>query len=284
MDYRKMIVAAGALVCASTLLGVESANVVGYQNVTNTASQKCYNGSTFYKIAEGKLTLGEVGVDAKFSACSDTLTILNQYGGIKGMYYYVDQANIDIMKDYFVDSSKAVVGWYDADLYDNWDWESDLPNANSETLEDGEAVMLQVGVDGAAIVVSGGVDTEDINLECDAGKKSFRCNCTPVDITLGDIVANSAFSACSDTLTILNQYGGIKNMYYYVDQANIDIMKDYFVDSSKAVVGWYDADLYDNWDWESDLPNANAVAVPSASGFMIQVGTNKAGVIIPSAL
>ena len=200
------------------------------------------------------------------------------------MYYYVDQANIDIMKDYFVDSSKAVVGWYDADLYDNWDWESDLPNANSETLEDGEAVMLQVGVDGAAIVVSGGVDTEDINLECDASKKSFRCNCTPVDITLGDIVANSAFSACSDTLTILNQYGGIKNMYYYVDQANIDIMKDYFVDSSKAVVGWYDADLYDNWDWESDLPNANAVAVPSASGFMIQVGTNKAGVIIPSAL
>lgn len=253
-------------------------------NVTNTASQKCYNGSTFYKISEGKLTLGEVGVDAKFSPCSDSLTLLNQYGGIKGMYYYVDQANIDIMKDYFADSTKAVVGWYDADLYDNWDWESDLPNANSVELEDGEAAMLQVGVDGASIVVSGGVDTEDIDLQCDANKKSFRCNCTPIGITLGDVLANTAFSPCSDSLTILNQYGGIKNMYYYVDQENIDIMKEYFADSAKAVVGWYDADLYDNWDWESDLPNANEVTLAPGAGFMLQVGTNTAGVIIPSAL
>ncbi len=253
-------------------------------NVTNTASQKCYNGSTFYKLTEGKLTLGEIGVDDKFSSGSDSLTLLNQYGGIKGMYYYVDQDNIDIMKDYFVDSSKAVVGWYDADLYDNWDWESDLPNANSVELEDGEAAMLQVGVDGASIVVSGGVDTEDIDLQCEANKKSFRCNCTPVAITLGDILANAAFSSGSDSLTILNQYGGIKNMYYYVNQENIDIMKDYFTDSSKAVVGWYDADLYDNWDWESDLPNANDVPLAAGAGFMLQVGTNKAGVIIPSAL
>ena len=257
---------------------------MGYASVTNTAGQKCYNGSTFYKLAGGKLTLGEIGVDAKFSPCTDTLTLLNQYGGIKGMYYYVDEVNANIMKDYFADSTKAVVGWYDADLYDDWDWKSDLPNANSVTLEDGEAAMLQVGNDGAALVVSGGVDAEDIDLQCESGKKAFRCNCTPVAITLGDIVANNAFSPLSDSLTILNQYGGIKNVYFYVDEATANIMKGYFVDSTKAVVGWYDADLYNAWDWESDLPNANDVPLAAGAGFMLQVGTDTAGVIIPSAL
>ena len=136
-----------------TVFALESANIVGYQNVTNTASQKCFNGSTFYKITEGKLTLGEIGVDAKFSSGSDTLTILNQWGGIKKMCYYVDQANIDIMKDYFVDSSKAVVGWYDADLYDNWDWESDLPNANAVAVPSASGFMLQVSTNKGGVII-----------------------------------------------------------------------------------------------------------------------------------
>ena len=255
---------------------------MGYQGISTESGKKHFFGSTFSTISGAKVKLGDIGTENGFIACSDTLIILNEFGGTKGCYYYMDEDNVASVRS-VPGNEDAPIGWYEADAYDNWDWGSVLPNANNVELEYGESVMLEVGNDGASLFFNGQVDQEDVERKCEAGKKAFRCNSTPVAITLGDLKANSLIIACSDTLIILNEFGGTKGCYYYMDEDNVASVRS-VPGNEDAPIGWYDADAYDNWDWDSVLPNANNVELPAGEGFMLEVGNDDAGVIVPSAL
>ena len=254
-------------IAAVSAFAVESANIVGYQNVNGAASQKAMIGATFQKIAGTGMTLGDVGVNDSFVELSDMLTLLNEYGGAAGVYVYMTATTA---ADFGLEA-----GWYDNDEISTWDGESPLINKNSVELYDGEAMMLQVSSSDAALVFAGAVPDEAVELECAAGQKTFLSNCTPVDRTLGDITVNASFAELADMLTILNEYGGAAGVYVYMTATTA---ADFGLEA-----GWYDNDEISTWDGESPLL-PQAIALPAGKGFMLQVAADGAAVIVPAAL
>ena len=264
---KKLMIAAVASIAAVGAFAVESANVVGYQNVNGAASQKAMIGATFQKIAGTGMTLGDVGINESFVELSDTLTLLNEYGGAAGVYVYMTETTAT--------EFGFTEGWYGSDDISNWDGESPLVNQNSVELYDGEAMMLEVSSDDAALVFAGAVPDMAVELECAAGQKTFLSNCTPVDRTLSNITVNAEFVELSDTLTILNEYGGAAGVYVYMTATTAA--------EFGFEAGWYDGDEVSNWDGESPLL-PQAVALPAGKGFMLEVATDGAAVIVPAAL
>ena len=127
MDYRKMIVAAGALVCASTLLGVESANVVGYTGTAMPASGAKGMGASFFNVTTGgTMTYADItvtGYSGEISGTSIYMKKLDEYGrGTGAVAYWLD----------CIDEGDTYYGWYDAD------WES----LNDTSVAIGEALWV----------------------------------------------------------------------------------------------------------------------------------------------
>ena len=263
----KKLIALAAVATCGAALAVESANIVGYQNVNGAASQKAMIGATFQKIAGTGMTLGDVGVNDSFVELSDTLTLLNEYGGAAGVYVYMTKTTAT--------DFGFTEGWYDNEEISTWDGESPLINKNSVELYDGEAMMLQVSSSDAALVFAGAVPDEAVELECAAGQKTFLSNCTPVDRSLGDLTVNATFVELSDTLTILNEFGGAAGVYVYMSATTA---ADFGLEA-----GWYDNEEISTWDGESPLL-PQVVALPAGKGFMLQVADDGAAVIVPAAL
>ena len=224
-------------------------------------------GATFQKITTGSMTLGDVKVNDDFVELSDTLTLLDEYGGAAGVYVYMTATTAT--------EFGFTEGWYLNDDISNWDGESPLINQNDVTLYDGEAAMVEASSDSAALVFAGAVADQAVELECEGGKKMFLSNCTPVDRTLSNITVNAAFVELSDTLTILDEYGGAAGVYVYMTATTA---ADFGFEA-----GWYDNDAISNWDGESPL--APVVAeLPAGKGFMLEVASDGAAVIVPAAL
>jgi len=224
-------------------------------------------GATFQKVSGTDMTLGDVGINDSFGELGDTVTILNEYGGAAGVYVYMTAATAT--------EFGFTEGWYLGDDISNWDGESALVNQNSVTLYDGESLMVEVSSDDAALVFAGLVSDTATELGCTAGTKTFLSNCTPVSRTLGDITVNADFGELSDTLTMLNEYGGAAGVYVYMTAATAA--------EFGFTAGWYDGDAISNWDGESALVPVNT-ELPPGQGFMLEVGTDGAAVIIPAAL
>ena len=224
-------------------------------------------GATFQKIAGTGMTLGDVGVNDSFVELSDMLTLLDEYGGAAGVYVYMTATTA---ADFGLEA-----GWYDNDEISTWDGESPLATQNAVTLYDGEAMMAEVSSDNAALVFAGAVPDTAVELECAAGQKTFLSNCTPVDRTLGNITVNASFAELSDMLTILDEYGGAAGVYVYMTATTA---ADFGLEA-----GWYDNDEISTWDGESPLA-PQVVALPAGKGFMLEVATDGAAIIVPAAL
>ena len=241
--------------------------IVGYQNVNAQASKKAMIGATFQKVATGDTTLGDVKVNDGFVELSDTLTLLNEYGGAAGVYVYLTAETAA--------SFNLTEGWYLNDDVSNWDGESPLLDQNAVALYDGEAMMVEASSDAAALVFAGAVADTAVELECEPGKKTFLSNCTPVDRSLNDITVNSTFVELSDTLTVLNEFGGAAGVYVYISAATAG---DFGLEP-----GWYDNDAVSNWDGETPLAPVS-VNLPAGKGFMLEVASEGAAIVVPAAL
>ncbi|MBQ3672552.1 MAG: hypothetical protein II924_03225 [Kiritimatiellae bacterium] len=257
-----------------------ASDIVGYQNLDVLNGGKSYVGATFARVTGGSTTLGDFGVNENFAPMSDTLTLLDEYGGEAGVYEYLSKEIADAYND--GTGFTFVPGWYDLDAFNNWDGESTLPSSNSVALYDGEAMMIQSGSDDAALVSSGAVEKQAVELECYANKKTFLCNASPKTVNFGQITVNEEFAPMSDTLTFLNQYGGEASVYEYLSQELADAYND--GTGFSFVPGWYDYYAFNDWDGESTLPCANANQISAGAGFMIQTASEGAAIVIPSAL
>lgn len=214
------------------------------------------------------MTMGDVGVNELFAPITDTIYTIDGFGGVDKMYYYVDADTASVFG--------GTAGWYyDTDI-DNWDGESSLSCRNGDTLEIGQMLCVSCGTDGAALVFSGEVSAEDIALSIDTSVRNFLVNCTPSNITMGDITVNELFAPITDTVYTIDGYGGVAKMYYYVD-----------ADTASAfggTAGWYyDTDI-DNWDGESAVTCHNDDPIAAGQGLVVSSGTDGAALIIPSAL
>ena len=279
---KKLMITAAAALCAAVGLadGISSQNVVGYQNVNGAANQKAFIGSTFERADGMPVTLGDIGINDSFAPLSDTVTILNEYGGEEMVFVYMDSDTANGLKEDL--GLDFVAGWYDYYELDSWDEESLLPNYNSKTLEYGQSLMLQVADSNAAFVFSGAVSALDPELSCKAQAKAFRANCTPLQLTMGDVLVNEFFAPLSDTVTFLNEYGGEKKVYVYMDADTATGLKDDL--GLDFVAGWYDYYELEAWDEESLLPNYNSEILAPGAGFMVQASSDDAALILPSPL
>ena len=231
------------------------------------AGKKAMIGATFQKISGANVTLGDIGINDSFVELSDMVTILNEYGGAAGVYVYMTGTTA---ADFGLEE-----GWYDNDEISNWDGESALVNQNSVSLYEGESLMVEVSSDDAALVFSGLVPDTATELECYPGQKTFLSNSTPVSRTLGDLTINANFVELSDMLTMLNAYGGAAGVYVYMTATTA---ADFGLSA-----GWYDNDEISNWDGESALVPVNT-ALPPGQGFMVEVASDGAAIIVPAAL
>ena len=119
MKMKKLMIAASAALCATVGLGIESANIVGYQNnglVNDTLNWLCHS----FKAVDGSLwTLADLIPSDDFSYSS--LQFLSATGSTKkftltngdeveGAFEYWRQDEID--PDTLPAGASAVTGWY----------------------------------------------------------------------------------------------------------------------------------------------------------------------------
>ena len=277
---KKLMFAIAAVSAGICMADVTSANVVGYEGVSVKASQKCYVGMTFQKLTNEGLKLGDFGVNADYAPMSDTLTLLDEFGGTAGTYIYMSQELADAYND--GTGFEFVKGWYDYDEMNDWQGDCTVPHKNGVNLYDGEAPMIQASSDDADLVFAGQVNNQIIPLPCRAGKKTYLCNASPVEIDFGTITVNEFFAPMSDTLTFLDQFGGTEATYIYMTKELADAYND--GTGFTFVAGWYDYDEMNAWQGDCTVPSYNSKKIPAGQGFMLQVSDDAAELQIPAAL
>ena len=143
------------------------------------------------------------------------------------------------------------VGWYDNTEWGNWGWDTEpVPTCyNYVQLEPGEAVLIQPSTTKGGLIFNGQVATDDIEVKGNAMEKTYRCNCSPVKISLGQIKPNANFFPQTDLLTIMSATGGNKGQYVYIDEQLVKEVKDCGYDIE---VGWYENVEWGNWGWDTE--------------------------------
>ena len=183
-------------------------------------------------------------------------------GTVKAIFSYWDE-----------DDASDGAGWYlDAD-------EDAEYNQNSRVIPFGDGYLVnRAGTEtGAALVYSGEVDTEPVTKSLNADF-NFLGNCSPTDITFGDITPNDKFVNSSIQLltsggatakVTVEGLGNVKAIFSYWDE-----------DDASDGAGWYlDAD-------EDAEYNQNGRVIQAGSGFLVNRAGTEAGatITIPSAL
>ena len=246
-----------------------------------TQGKKCYIGMTFQKLTNEGFNLGDFGINSDFVPMSDTLTILNEFGGTDADYIYMPQEIADAYND--GTGFEFVKGWYDLKDLNAWQGDCTLQCKNSVKLYDGEAAMIQSGAEGTpALVFAGQVNNQIIPLPCRAGKKTYLCNASPVEVEFGEITVNESFVTMSDTLTFINEFGGTEMDCVYMIKDIADAYND--GTGFTFVPGWYNLAELNAWQGDCTLPNYNARKIPAGQGFMLQVSDDAAELQIPAAL
>ena len=183
-------------------------------------------------------------------------------GEVKAIFTYWDE-----------DDAMDGAGWYlDAD-------EDAEYNQNSRVIPfgDGYLVDRSTGEPDAELVYSGEVLNTPVTKALQA-KFNFLGNCSPTDITFGDLTPNASFVNSSIQLlttggatakVTVAGLGEVKAIFTYWDE-----------DDAMDGAGWYlDAD-------EDAEYNQNSRVIPAGSGFLVDRSTGEpdATITIPSAL
>ena len=263
---------------------VRNPSAVGYQNKPVVGGVYNMNVGTFLTIGKAKadMTFGDIKASMDFLFGQDTIMTLTPNGGRTG----------DIMT-YLTEEEAATFeipglhgGWYDYD-YVNYEWSGDCPIPeekcfNNVKLPFGTMYVVQ-GTEGATIDYAGEVLNAAHQFTIVGGQYNMIGNATPVDIKMGDVVADINFLFGQDTIMTLTPNGGRTG----------DIMT--YLTAEEAATfeipglhaGWYDYN-YVNYEWTGDCPIPedkcfNTMNVPAGYGFIAQ-GTEGSIVEIPSPL
>ena len=241
---KKLMIAASAALCATaSLLAVESANIVGYQN-KEVRQYLSVQLATFEDVgAEGVdiQNIKPVAPDGEDISSGDfTIQIYGATGAQTASYAWVLGEDID---DGYPD------GWYEED------WETLVV----KTFDAGEAFNLSMAVAGASLQYAGQVNGEEISVPV-RKYLSAQGNLRPAPVDIQDILpiveAGDTLESGDFTIQIYGPTGAQTASYAYVLGADID---DGYAD------GWYEE------DWET------LVVKTFAAGEGFNVSAAKAG-------
>ena len=256
--------------------GVESANVVGYQNKA-LAGGAAFNltVNTFKAVGKDadKMTLGDITASDDWTTGNDEVKTLLANGAVDKAYTYVPAA--------LAEEVGCPAGWY---LTDDVLDESKVENLgeyckNSDPLPLGNGLLVLVGSASTTLTYAGEVLTEDQPITLKGGAAfNITGNISPVNMTLGDITGSDDWTTGNDELKTLLDNGAVDKAYTYVPPA--------LAEEVGCPAGWY---LTDDVLDESKVEKLgeyckNSVPVAAGEAFIVLVGSGATTITIPTAL
>ena len=246
---------------------VYSQNIVGYQQKALTQNGYTFTGATFVPVGmDGSaMTLSEIKANANFVPFEDSIQIFDSAGSLVALVTYVSQAKL---VEWEMEETNEP-GWYDLVDEELAAGPLDIP------LPFGYGVTAFTGYAGAALVYAGEVVQDDVRISLIQGGYTFAVNVAPVDLLLGDIVANANFVPFEDSIQIFDSTGAPVALATYVSQAKL---VEWEMEETNEP-GWYD--LVDE-----ELTGATYNDIPMLAGDGMTVFTGYSGVelIIPNPL
>ena len=275
MDYKKTIAAlAVAATTAAMAEGIVSSSVVGYQNAT--FENKGYNiaAATFVPVVgdADDMTLGDLVPNDDFvdsSICfltSGGATAKVTFGGkqVAAKYVYAREE----------DEPEDGIGWY---LFADDDYSV---NQNDVAVPFGSGYLIsRSGAESdAALVYSGAVKTTPTALGFAVKGYNITGNCSPIDITLGDITPNDDF--VDSSICFLTSGGATAKVTFGGKQVAAKYVYARAEDEPEDGIGWY---LFADDDYSV---NQNDLVIKAGEGFLVSRSgaESDATLTIPSAL
>ena len=275
---KRLMIAGIAGLCAAITFGIESANVVGYQNKEMTVANFNYECATFQAVGKARdaQTLGDIKASEGFSFSE--IQFLTS-GGANAYVEHPQLGRVIQSYTYWADpewTTAGVAGWY---LYDDADGEYPM---NDVVVPMGQAYCVWMAGEelGETLNYAGEVANTAVPLTFNVANFNYVGNCTPTKIELGDIVASENFSFSE--IQFLTSGGANA----YVDHPQLGrVIKSYtyWADpewTTAGVAGWY---LYDDADGAYPM---NDVELEAGQAFCVWVAGEEVGegISIPSAL
>ena len=282
----KKLMFAAAVAAAGGLMAIESANVVGYTQTGLTRGEFNYRVATFLPCGKdpSEMTLA----DLQFENLKVSEIQLLEDGGNTMVLDPAEYPLIELGEDEdliavftYVSASAAGAngaGWY---LSQDGDY---AYNMNSWIVPFGQQYVVDCGDKNMTVTDSGEVSSEDLEFDVERGTFNYFGNCTPVDITFGDLqFTNLKVSE----LQILEDGGNTMVLdpaeYPLITLGEDEDLIAVFTHVSASAAGANGAGWYLSQDADYAY-NMNDWVLESGAGFVIDCGDKNMTVIIPSAL
>ena len=249
-------------------------DAVGYQNLELGLNYN-YAASTFVTIGKTKatMTLGDIGVNDAVTYQGTSIQLLTDGGATATIDDYEDLGTVDATYTYATTEVGAPSdGWY---LFEDYGFE--YPQ-NDKVLVMGQGYCIDCGDVGAALVFSGAVSKEETEIELGLNY-NYTGNCSPKNITFGDITINENVTYQGTSIQFLTDGGATATVDDYEDLGVVDATYTYATEDVGAPSnGWY---LFEDYGFEHPQNN---LPIPAGQGFCIDCGDADATITIPAAL
>ena len=276
MDYKKMI---AALVLAGTTAvtaeGIVSSSIVGYQNKGFENSGYNIAGGTFLPVgkAADDLTLGDIQPNDEFLTSS--IQFMTSGGANANTTFKGKSVRATYTYWTEEDEPEEGPGWY---LSVDGDGEV---NQNSVSIPMGTGFLVnRKGSEAeAALVYAGEVNTAPVTRELPTSGYNLVANCSPTDITLGDITPNEDFLTSS--IQFMTPGGANANTTFKGKSVRATYTYWTEDDEPEEGAGWYLS-----VDGDGEINQNDLVTIPAGGGFLVNRKGSEpdATVTIPSAL
>ena len=271
---KKLMLTAAILAAGVATADIVSSDVVGYQNKSFESGFN-YVANTFVTVGKSgsEMTFSSIAKNDSVSYLGTTIQLLDDGGATATTDAYEDLGTAYLTFTYATtDDGAPSNGWY---LMDDWGFEHPQ---NDKVLPFGQGYCVDCGDDGAAFTFAGTVAKEETEIEL-APSFNYTGNCSPKDITFGDLTVNGVVSYLGTTIQLLDDGGATATTDEYEDLGTAYLTFTYATtDDGAPSNGWY---LMDDWGFEHPQ---NGRVLAAGQGFCVDCGDDGATITIPSAL
>ncbi len=188
-------------------MGVESANVVGYQEIAVPAGSSMRTAT--FKAISGDYKISDIKVEGAAGAGNEYGSLINEDGTWGNTYYYLTEDEV-LVPD----------GWYK-------DMTGDEPVTDEDVLAVGQAFIFTSDSD-ITFTYAGQVITQP-SYSVPAGS-SIVGNPTPVTMKISDITVEGAAGAGNEYGSMINEDGTWGNTYYYLTEDEVLVPNGWYKD------------------------------------------------------
>ena len=232
---KKLMIAGVVGLCAAVTFGIESANVVGYQNVTVNDSGFTLVTPTFKNVSGEQITLASIGGNLQ---AMESVQLWDADGGTESEYFYLDAAN----------SMTGKAGWFENDF---------MTSADDVLITEGTSIAFQ-SQGTTELNFSGEVSREQSTIKSLSSGFTAIGNNTPSDVSLSTITFEGINAM--DSIQFVDSDGATDAEYFYLDAAN----------SMTGKAGWFENDFMTPAD-ETKIFAGKGVLFQAANGIQVTI-------------